>query len=362
MEDDDVGVTLVSISGVRADAEGGMSFSISCGPPGSPRTVHRTYKDLQALAKKDAAARVAGLGTSSTAMDFPAGRLKSLISRCPWDLRGAGWRDDMVKGLSLVNQWLASIEAGLLTRFCDDSDYEQERNRLALRLQSEKHARKMQQYLMSAANVDYIISEALKGSNKKTVYIEPSCGDGRLVIALAEQESVQEVIGCELDTVISERASQAVASSAVAHKCRILSGNFLSTSRNDFVTGHIEDQKDKTERDIVVFGGPPYTLGGGDGSLVASGDPSLDTGRDLPLQFICHAARELKPRKMVLLLPPRCGEGSFIDRTKESIVQGGDVEYCDSWNVVTVPAPNNEFNFCGRIIRQPAIIQQWIPL
>lgn len=347
----------VSIAGVRARAEGDATFVIACGDPGAGRTVHRAYKDLQALAKRDASARAAG--SDAAAVDFPGGRLKSLLSRCPWNLRGEGWRDDMTKGLSLANQWLGSIGAPLLTQFCDETEYANERRRLALRLQSEKHARKMQQYLMSAENVGYVIREALKGSGENTVYIEPSCGDGRLVLALAEQGSVRHVVGCELDAVISDKATAAVASSAVAHKCRILSGNFLSTRSSDFVSGLMEEQKDSIERDIVVFGGPPYTLGGGDGSLVASGDAAADTGRDLPLQFISHAARELKPRKMVLLLPPRCGETSYIERTKETIINRGVVGDGISWDVVTVPAPNNEFDFCGRIIRQPSIIQLW---
>lgn len=323
---------------------------------GEGRIVSRTYKDMSALAKQ----RVDDTAGScvDAAKEFPATRLKQLLSGAPWSVGGAGWLPQMSKGLNLTNLWLQSLSQDSLSSFCDEDVYMKARLKLQARLLSEKHARKMQQYFMSPANIEFIVNEALKCPQEHTIFVEPSCGDGRLLVALAARPAVTAIVGCELDPGMASRALEACRSSSHSRKCSVYSRDFLATTRLDL----IPVERRGLNTDVVVCGGPPYTAGGGDGSLVSSGDPSADTGRDLPLQFIRHAACVLGARLIVYLLPPRCGEPAFIDRTKANFLcKNGEAlsHVGDEWNVVTLQAPNNEFDFCGRIIRQPSIIQIW---
>lgn len=323
------------------------------------RSAYRTYHDLASLGKK--ASKIYRVG--QVGLEFPSTRIKKLISNIPWEFEGDGWRADMIKGLHVVNEWLNSLDPALLARFFDENAYKEEKLQLNARLQYEKHARKLQQYFMATSNIEFVVAEALKDSCRSTVYIEPSCGDGRLLLSLAARENVLGVSGCELDAEIAARTRAACAASESRGKCHIHTGNFLSTTKAD-LTPAMKLFWGEDLNDIVVFGGPPYTLGGGDGDLRSQGDPTVDTGRDLPLQFIRHAAVVLNPRKIVFLLPPRCAEPEFIERTlcsmqNDDIAEGKDKS---SWQVITHPAPCNEFDFCGRIIRQPSVIQVWTHL
>jgi hypothetical protein len=356
---EDVSVFILAVApGSEAGTEAGSDSA-----PASE--LCRSYKDLQRVSRR----------AGPQGGEFPGGRLRGLLQRAPWRAEGAGWHPELKKSLGVANAWLAALlalQGDVLQELCDEDVYEANRAKREERMLSEKHARKMQQYFMCQANIDFIVQQAVRDSSEHTVYVEPSCGDGRLVLALAEQSCARLIVGCDLDSIVTEIAAAACRRSPHSHKCHIYTGDFLATTPAGLSRSiHVDIEG---RGDLVLFGGPPYTLGGGDGSLVQEGAADADTGRDLPLQFISHAARALRPRRMVLLLPPRCAEPGFVERTKRSIYGGesetgvaaaaaaGPAEDSSpnfEWNVVTLAAPSNEFDFCGRLIKQPSVIQVW---
>jgi hypothetical protein len=300
---------------------------------------------------------------------FPSTQLKLLLDHECWIVNGDGWKLEMKKSLSFVNSLLHKIGPSFdsnLDDFCSCARYEMLRKDRLVRKNKESDARRLQQYFMSEENIKFMVQTAIQYSSADAIYLEPSCGDGRVLQHLAESESVGQVIGCELDSVVWEKAVQVI---ALVHPkpCSVLLSDFLLTTRSSL--GIPPDC-----RSLIVVSSPPYTLGGGTGALSEQGNSLKDTGRDLPMQFIIHSAVTLQASRIIMLLPPRCAEESFVRRVLDQI-NASSTTYSSqyshesalteqpvspgAWDVSHVTPPNNEFDFCGRTIRQAAIVQVW---
>lgn len=362
------------------------------------RLLERSYQDFFLLSK-----RIQSCSSTSSSLPFPSSFFKKLLSHGNWDIDDH-WNPFLTKGLKRCNDWLHHI---LHTReyaeecqlFYHETSYQQLKLLKNIQKENESNARRFQQYFMSSENIQAMVSiikqYAMDSPSDETVYIEPSCGDGRLLRALAQEHNVLRLHGCDIDHNIIEQSMDL--NESIRDKCTFHVGNYLDTTPQTFFV--------KKPSKLIIFGGPPYTCGGGTGQLVQAGDSSFDTGRDLPLQFIVHSAIDLHADVIIFLLPTRCQNTGFIERCKTIIQSSIVVDISDSegdksqpkskkvklnskedlvshetkqitdhneimikdisrnvndeWIVSHIIPPNSDFDFCNRVIRQPGIIQIW---
>ncbi len=71
--------------------------------------------------------------------------------------------------------------------------------------EKERYARIMQQYLISSENIHAILTHILSFQLSNCIFLEPSCGDGRMINALVTQEMIPYVIGCVILIQLFER-------------------------------------------------------------------------------------------------------------------------------------------------------------
>lgn len=352
------------------------------------RTFH-DFRTLMRMLKKLNKALIAA-DCDILVKDFSVGYVKNINTSFSWRRNGDGWNASILqKSLSNVNNWLALLllhYPRMMAEFCDDNIYKQQADAVLLRRNNERHARSLQQYFTSDTNVNFLIDKAIMNVDGATalqspcIYVEPSCGDGRVMKALCRKlcslydSGVDDicsvgaaiigcVIGCEIDDAIASAAISAVVQQHPLNS-HIFIQNFLSLTREDVCGACCRlnaGSYASANADLVVLGNPPYTVGGGEGGgIVTAGDAGEDTGRELPLQFLVHAATVLMARRIVFVLPQRCGCDVFIDRVKKlisTVTEGSTPMY--SWDVSNYPAPDAEFDFCDRIVRQVTIVQVW---
>lgn len=365
--------------------------------------IYRSYFDFFHLSKTIPSPHTS---LPTNLLQFPSTHCKKLLQFGDWDL-GINWNPFLTKSLNILNHWLQNLQKSFpmaCHNFSNELIFLQERMERKERKELESSARLLQQYFMSEANMDLVITETLRcrhpHPHHNSLFIEPSCGDGRLLRKLIQSlspvpmspEEPQErkemgsscsVVGCDIDPNIVKRCLQ-VSGKETEADCspnglqgKIHIGNFLETSLETFITMMSSSLQTPPPPQVIVFGGPPYTFGGGTGELSQSGDALVDTGRDLPLQFIVHSAVALKAHAIIFLLPVRCQNEQFIQRCKSLIEdqqhnqqRSREVESENEssppsgkqsveWVVSSISPPNNEFDFCSRIIRQPVIIQIW---
>lgn len=173
------------------------------------------------------------------------------------------------------------------------------------------------------------------------VMIEPSCGDGRIVLELLSNPShvlnYAKVIGYDIDPSAIERSIQNLDGFAmptnVQHKPVFRCNNFLLLSRQD-----LDKDLNLTAESCltVAFGGPPYTP------------------KELPEKFILHSIHELRAEIVVFILPSRCVKDAV--RIQEMLNCPSDGR---RWQFVNKDLANINFDFKGSNIMQPSILQFW---
>jgi hypothetical protein len=405
------GTTKVQYQGsvCRLQVTHGAEISIIC----------RTYQDIVHLSR-NYAKLISTSKYQENITVLPMTKLKLLASCDTWEIYGNGWNNSMIKSVAMINDWFYSIKANfdILYNFCDSNSFNKMKLDKAEQLSLEKTARKFQQYFMSDENMTFMINTLMQEDFNicNSIFLEPSCGDGRLVHLLAEtvtnkinemnpQQFNTRIIGCDIDESV---ASLAVVANNIHNFVRIINKDYFSflqsdllhtdqmhfsTSSNDTYKIRIKLESTCDIPPVIVFGGPPYTLGGGTGCLSECGSVDRD-GRDLPLRFIVHSVCVLHANYLLFLLPQRYANIAYINRIVERIeeydnnqssmnvnddVIGKDncVDYesseclptdsernyteyiCKNWQICTWKAPNNEFTIKNRIIRQPVVFQRW---
>jgi hypothetical protein len=311
---------------------------------------------------------------------FPKQRMKNLIKNESWEFDGDGWQMSMKKSLTVVNSWLQMVHIqfpDIVKTFCDDKMHLQVKNVSRKRKIDEADARKFQQYFTIPSNIELLYGIALEGSlssDAKILCIEPSCGDGRIVSALASSPQVHHVFGCELDPVVGSQTANECGMK-YPDKVTIVLKDYLQTNASDLPSVIRDDPALR----VVVVANPPYTMGGGTGVLQSQGTPVEDTGRDLPLLFILHSVRVFGASKLVMLLPERCSHPSFIARVQQAIKSPGTLHHAHvcvgapsasrsdvllvpqevDWEVKSTSPRSSDFQFRERLIRQAVVVQVW---
>ena len=197
-------------------------------------------------------------------------------------------------------------------------------------------------------------------NNEHVVFLEPSCGDGRLITELIRKTSEsctpQCIIGYDIDPLaIKKSQSNLQGSSGVVLRCR----DFLSLDRKQLLSelSHFDANSNKNvtiprkrircdeskrgiaeiceQKNIIVIGGPPYSP------------------KSLPEQFILHSIKELKAEVVVFILPQRC------QRDADKIEKFLNAHVDQQWSYVNKELRNSLFYFQDTIITQPSILQYW---
>lgn len=184
-------------------------------------------------------------------------------------------------------------------------------------------------------------------STRSIVFVEPSCGDGRIIVELLNSRTcalnVERIIGFDIDPSVVKQSRRNLETIGIAMdlvdsplvRCR----NFLSLSQQDLAKDVANNQRLPAElnRLVVVFGGPPYTP------------------KDLPERFILHSIHELRADIVVFLLPKRCEKDACSIQEKLNC----HASETGRWCFVNKELANSTFDFEGNCVSQPSILQYW---
>jgi hypothetical protein len=220
--------------------------------------ISRTYADLFHLSKQTPSPP-----SATEPLQFPSSHCKKLLKFGDWDLV-TNWNPYLTKSLKILNDWLKNLMKFSpleCHKFYDELLYSQESFKRKERKALESSARVLQQYFMSDENMDTMVTETLRFYLPNCLFIEPSCGDGRLLRALMkrlsqmpleerghrqeEGELGTNVCGCDIDPNILERClqphgtngeSKGESNDSSPLKDRIHLGNFLETTSDTFIS------------------------------------------------------------------------------------------------------------------------------
>lgn len=193
------------------------------------------------------------------------------------------------------------------------------------------------------------------------MFLEPSCGDGRLINELLRttdrRTTPTAILGCDIDPSAVEKAQHNLQGTGVIIKCQ----DFLSTDRQQLLLGAMEsdtknsplkrrrlvigdynfdDRLAETIDDLklVVIGGPPYTP------------------KSLPEKFILHSVLTLGAEIVVFIVPERCRYE--VDKIKK-VLNANIAEGENRWYCICKDLQNSLFSFQDNVITQPSILQYW---
>lgn len=193
--------------------------------------VQRKYHDflrLNRTLRKDDTLKSSS--PSITQNGMPLKQLKLLGSRGSWHLHGPGWKKDLTKSVSCIDHWfniqLSNCQTRhLYTDFFDEVKFDLHQQLAKAQLIKSRRSKVYQQYFSSHLHHDILLRLALDGisyeASEDFSFVEPSCGDGRVLQALL-MTGLKRVIGCELDAVVAHDAQK-----LVGDRCPIMVGNFL---------------------------------------------------------------------------------------------------------------------------------------
>lgn len=370
---------------------------------GSKATIRRTFHHLHRWHAKLRRLRRDHKGPDDFPL-FPSKKLKKLLSSSfdSWSKCDENWQKERTKSLDMMDSYFSRLCSVSLDedyqrqveRFVKESLFVEELQQWTVQKEDELRSRGLQQYFMSQHNVELIVrlvgNEKICPISKKQkvescgriqnnslnyghmLIIEPSCGDGRVLLALAESYPDSCVIGNDVDCLMVEKSKTMLhAHGLLGSPVRdIYCSDFLSLTRNMIADEH------HSWPEVIVVGNPPFTLGGGTGALSSQGNGqnsryvnvnsdkwvAIDDGRDLPLKFLVHACAVLMATRVIFLLPKRCSaDNSFISDAKKELCRISPHMNCD-WNVQTFDESDGvhqEFDFCSRKVRQSVVLQIW---
>ena len=183
------------------------------------------------------------------------------------------------------------------------------------------------------------------------VFIEPSCGDGRildqLVCNLASPTHAGQqnhlVLAYDIDDKLilqCKRKYKSNSKISVSVQC----SNFLELTKEDVRSSIAQIRGTSDGISLVFIGNPPYSSGTGSGSEIC---------RHLPWQFIIHSIVNIGANCVSYILPQRCNkdiERMIIVLEKET----NSKWLCDSHEL-----EESMFSFEGDFVKQPSILQCW---
>lgn len=337
-------------------------------------SIARSYKDFQRINRQ-----------SSYFEGIPTNSYKKLARIHSWALNGEGWDFTLKRSLTNVERWLnatlSTFDEVDLLKILDEASYRTELQSAIERKEQETIPRMLQQYFASDANIALVLKHALNNINdfELTTFIEPSCGDGRIMLQLLER-GAENVIGVDIDSKVGNVASIKCSSEQYKERnVKIHITDFLATNRNILLPQKIQNieingknecsqlvdveqyGRDLRDTNIIVVGGPPFTivphnigkniidlLNGSENETVSSNDlkdckfdySNYDRA-DYPILFLIHSALVLKASKIVFILPYRCSQPSFIERATCALNQSQQQRESNSNSVITGDNPES---------------------
>lgn len=262
-----------------------------------------------------------------------------------------GWRIELQKNVSACEQWLNVAYKALPTdqqrAFVDEDGYRAYQEQRAAVRAAKQHARDMQQYFTSAPLIEYVLSRVtdwltqhkIVASSERVAWLEPSCGDGRILSALLNA-GARHVHGFELDEALCRRARDSVQAPEGA-VCSIQQGDFLASRRSH----HDQDL-------LLVLGNPPFGFKDDEGIR-----------EDLILSFYRHTAVEWKASVIAFIVPERCASPSFVVDTLKALSSGA-TQTSKHWRLaLSEPLDGFSFEFMTvHEFRQPSVLQLFTTL
>ncbi|TMW57622.1 hypothetical protein Poli38472_003547 [Pythium oligandrum] len=214
----------------------------------------------------------------------------------------SGWRAELQKNVAACTQWLNDVLALLPPAqravFADEAAYQMHKRAREEERQSLQNARDLQQYFTSASLIRSVMHRleqwlkdylALSMDTEKIVWLEPSCGDGRLLTALADA-GAKRILAYELDSDLCDVAREATKDAA--SDISVFQGDFLTSSR----------PIDTNEGMLLVFGNPPF------------GEKTASLSRDLVHRFLTHVASSAwRASSVVFIVPARCAKPEYVE-------------------------------------------------
>ena len=223
-------------------------------------------------------------------------------------------------------------------------------------------AARLGQYFASNDNARLVIRKLIEllerdnesNTNGSLVFVEPSCGDGRIISELLNatkqlKANNTKIVGYDIDPTAIERAKANLSGNEVALECK----DFLSLTRRDLLSAisstsltipeeetssrkrrRVDDDNGK----VIVLGGPPYTP------------------KPLPQQFILHSIQQLKAEIVVFILPERCKKDA--DQLQQTLNNTTN-EASRKWIYSNTELENIDFSFEQSTIQQPSVLQCW---
>ena len=200
------------------------------------------------------------------------------------------------------------------------------------------NAARLGQYFASDENSSLVAAKVMElaelVTESSTVFVEPSCGDGRIISKilplLNARDLSSKVIGYDIDQNSINKAKETIRDERVVLRCT----DYLKNKRRS-----LENDAGMPMPDFkcIVFGGPPYRQ---------------DDGFDPCSQFVKHSIEELKADFVVFILPMRCKNA---DGLREIINK--NVSEC--WDYDNSPLKDIEFHFQNTTVTQPSFLQVW---
>ena len=304
----------------------------------------RYFEDIKRLARMQRKTGNAIDVGKMVCINFPSTRFNKL-SQFSWEIRsGKGYRVDLKKSLIIVNDWLNTVinfilkfpeynnNLKQLEQFTNEDSYQLYRQELALRCQREKRKRELQQYFTLNDNIETLITttfEYLLLSNTHScilhdsLFIEPSCGDGRIIQSLITK-GCKNIIGYEIDGEII----QSIENTEVKSKISV----------QDFTT--IDNiQHSEEYKNIILIGNPPFA--------------DQQKYRHYPLEFILKGIIHYNVNFVAFILPTRChSSSSFMAHLLDQI----HIHSSSPWKIINIVDIDSSFEFSHRIITQPSIL------
>lgn len=318
---------------------------------------------------------------SSVLTSFPVESFKKLASESSWRRNESGWKPHLTRSVTSVEKWINSlfeVRVDVVRSFLDDDLHAAEKEALRVRKLAEARPRMLQQYFASDLNIHTALQLAYESlvDVDSVCFVEPSCGDGRILKSLL-QRGANNVVGCDIDQVVAQQADQAVrAALRPNQRAAVVVQDFLTTTRETFLSIAAPTTSEHTDENtveyttvgrVVVIGGPPYSIAhaqtqtqtqtsqcqpstsssgallvttgthtiGEDSPASTAGtssdrpataangggenDYSTSSREDYPLAFLAHCAVALRAERIVFILPDRCAQELFIQKATRAM-------------------------------------------
>ena len=378
------------------------------------------------------------ISDTSVPIRLPKKALRMLGNEAPWSKGGEGWQRMMTASVRRVEKWLNcfggghtdEVNADLARRATETflspvSGNPSVRDTLPSKEdeeEGERRARKLQQYFCTDANCHALIQAATADLTQKyddLLFVEPSCGDGRIMIQLAEFLTLEHsqkarelsvasvsIVGVEIDPKMAQvarasidasfnRVDEATAKQETnaqqigkdrSHDMQVMCSDFLNTNVEDLLFWDTQKESLKVgcaspPRAVVVLGGPPYSdyEANAQKDICATADAIPDNSassssyrlsstsvayessvfRSFPLRFVLRSAlpppRGLGAQRVAFLLPKRCARDEFKQQVLSALHNTKERAH---WKVSVHDLCETHFEFQGREVPVPSVI--WI--